>query len=490
MRIQLIRPLPRTQPGGPPVYLTRRPAARLSVLATVFLLIASVTTNARDIIHKGDIVVVPLSGEVSPSLLMFLRREVKAAESSGASAIILEMNTYGGRLDSAEEMTSVLNHATIPTYTFINSNAGSAGALIALATQHIYMAPVSAIGAAAPVLSTGEDLPLTEREKTVSYWSALIRSSAIKNGHNPDIGEAFISKEKEIKIGDRMIHPKGTLLTLNAQEATEKINGKPLLADGIADSIADLAQKAALKGNVVSLNPSGFEQLALWITALAPLLLLGGIIGAYLEFKIPGATLPGIIAAICFALFFLGHYLAGLAGWEVVTLFVVGFALVIIEILFFAHSTIVFGVVGVLLMLASLLWAMIDRYPGETFFPTGRTLALPLLNLFIAIAAAAIVIVILARYLPRTSFYRRFALMTSNPPGPSLAGAPREFTTALALSPGMEGISVSILRPSGKARFADHVVDVITEGEFIASETPVKIIQTDGMRVVVKSVTA
>src|ERR1039458_5571396 len=130
MRIQLIRPLPRTQPGGPPVYLTRRPAARLSVLATVFLLIASVTTNARDIIHKGDIVVVPLSGEVSPSLLMFLRREVKAAESSGAGAIILEMNTYGGRLDSAEEMTSVLNHATIPTYTFINSNAGSAGALI------------------------------------------------------------------------------------------------------------------------------------------------------------------------------------------------------------------------------------------------------------------------------------------------------------------------------------------------------------------------
>ena len=326
MRIQLIRPLPRTQPGGPPVYLTRRPAARLSVLATVFLLIASVTTNARDIIHKGDIVVVPLSGEVSPSLLMFLRREVKAAESSGAGAIILEMNTYGGRLDSAEEMTSVLNHATIPTYTFINSTAGSAGALIALATQHIYMAPVSAIGAAAPVLSTGEDLPLTEREKTVSYWSALIRSSAIKNGHNPDIGEAFISKEKEIKIGDRMIHPKGTLLTLNAQEATEKINGKPLLADGIADSIADLAQKAALKGNVVSLNPSGFEQLALWITALAPLLLLGGIIGAYLEFKIPGATLPGIIAAICFALFFLGHYLAGLAGWEVVILFVVGFA--------------------------------------------------------------------------------------------------------------------------------------------------------------------
>ena len=277
---------------------------RLLAIAAAIALITPATASARDVIHKGDIVVVPLQGEISPSLLMFLRRGLKAAETSGASAIIFEMNTYGGRLDTAEEITSALNHATIPTYTFINSNAGSAGALIALATPHIYMAPVSAIGAAAPVLSTGEDLPLTAREKTISYWSALIRGSAIKNGHNPDIGEAFINKDKEVKLGDRMIHAKGTLLTLNAQEATEKINGKPLLADGTAESIVDLTKKAGLKGNVVSIEPTGFEQLALWITALAPLLLLGGIIGAYLEFKIPGASLPGIISAICFALFF------------------------------------------------------------------------------------------------------------------------------------------------------------------------------------------
>jgi len=461
----------------------------------LFLVIACVSSGlnhptvagARDLIHKGDVVVVPLRGEVSPSLLMFLRRAEKAAENNGATAIIFEMNTYGGRLDTAEEITSVLNHATIPTYTFINSNAGSAGSLIALATQHIYMAPVSAIGAAAPVLPTGEDLPATEREKTISYWSALIRSTAIRNKHNPDVGEAFMNKDKEVKIGDRVIHPKGTPLTLNAQEATEQINGKPVLADGVADSIVDLTQKAGLKGNIVSLDPSGFEQLAFWITALAPLLLLGGIIGAYLEFKIPGASLPGIISAVCFALFFLGHYLAGLAGWEVVALFVLGIVLVLIEILFFAHSTIVFGVVGVFLMLASLLWAMIDRYPGQTFFPTGRMLAIPLLNLFIAITASVVVITFLARFLPRTSLYRRFALMTSNPPGPSLAGVPREFATPLALTPGMQGTALTILRPSGKARFADHVVDVVTEGEFIAPQTPITVIQTDGMRVVVKS---
>jgi membrane-bound serine protease (ClpP class) len=457
-------------------------------LSSIYLCFTAASAlYGRDTIHQGDVVVVPMRGEISPSLLMFVRRAEKLAESNHASAIIFEMNTYGGRLDAAEGIASALNHATIPTYTFVNTNAGSAGSLIALATQHIYMAPVSAIGAAAPVLPTGEDLPLTEREKTISYWSALIRGSAIRNAHNPDIGEAFMNKDKEVKIGDRVVHAKGAILTLNAQEATEKFNGKPLLADGVADSIADLVQKAGLKGNIVELRPTGFEQLALWITALAPLLLLGGIVAGYLEFKIPGATLPGIVSAICFALFFLGHYLAGLAGWEVMGLFVLGLILVIIEILFFAHSTIVFGVVGVFLMLASLLWAMIDRYPGETFFPTGHALAIPLLNLFLALIAAGIVITLLARYLPRTSVYRRFALMTSNPPGPSLAGVPRDFATRIDLSPGAEGVSLSILRPSGKARFIDQTIDVVTQGEFIPPNTSVTVVRRDGMRVVVRA---
>jgi membrane-bound serine protease (ClpP class) len=209
-------------------------------MAAAITLVVSAHASAREVIHKGDVVVAPLRGEISPSLLMFLRRAVKAAENNEAAALIFEMNTYGGRIDTAEEITAVLNRTKIPTYIFINSNAGSAGAIIALATRHIYMAPVSAIGAAAPVLATGEDLPATQRDKTISYWSAMIRGSATKNGHNPDLGEAFINKEKEVKIGDRLVHAKGTLLTLNAQEASEMINGKPLLAEGVVASVDEL----------------------------------------------------------------------------------------------------------------------------------------------------------------------------------------------------------------------------------------------------------
>src|SRR5437868_2870738 len=231
----------------------------LRLISPIVLLwqVSLVWAGAADLLTKGDTVVVPLQGEISPSLVTFLRRAVKTAETAEASAIVLDIDTYGGRLDAAEEITNILNRAKIPTYSFINSNAGSAGSLIALATQHIYMTPVSAIGAAAPVLPTGEDLPATMREKAISYWSALVRGSAVRNGHNPDLGEAFMNKDKEVKIGDRVVHPKGTLLTLNAQEATEKFNNKPLLADGTADSIADLMSKANFKGKLVRLEPTG-----------------------------------------------------------------------------------------------------------------------------------------------------------------------------------------------------------------------------------------
>lgn len=455
-------------------------------IAPVLLFLAAIgpTAHGREIIRQGDTVVIPLKGEIAPALHLFVRRGLKLAESAQASAIVIEMNTYGGRLDSAEEITEALNRMTVPTYTYIDSNAGSAGALIALATKHIYMAPISAIGAAAPVLSTGQDLPETMRDKTISYWSALVRNMASQNGHNPDVGEAFMNKEKEVKIGERVVHPKGSLLTLNAKEASEAINGKPVLADGIAQSIDDLAKQAKLGGHLVRLQPTGFEQFAFWITALAPLLLLVGIVCAYLEFKIPGATLPGIVAGICFVLFFLGHYLAGLAGWEAVVFFVLGVALVLIEVLFFAHSTIIFGVVGAFLILASLFWAMVDRYPDQPVVPSTKTLLAPMLNLSIAIVCSMIAIALLARYLPRTSFYRRFALLAANPSGPSFS-APREFVTGLPISPGAKGTAVTMLRPSGKGKFGDQLIDVITAGEFISAETPIIVSQIDGMRVLV-----
>ena len=120
------------------IQIDRHVTASLRIRSCICFLAALVSlgaVEAREVVEPGDVVVIPLKGEISPSLALFLRRAVKEAESDGASAIILDMDTYGGRLDAAEKITGILNHTTIPTYTYINSNAGSAGALIALATQ-------------------------------------------------------------------------------------------------------------------------------------------------------------------------------------------------------------------------------------------------------------------------------------------------------------------------------------------------------------------
>ncbi|HET7238962.1 MAG TPA: hypothetical protein VFI76_08035, partial [Terrimicrobiaceae bacterium] len=242
-----------------------------------FALFASALVPARpesQEIRKGSVVVIPLSGEVTEAQFYFLRRILKKSEAVGASALIINMDTYGGNLKAAVNMLGALMKSTIPTLTYVNTNAGSAGALIALSTKRVYMAPVSAIGAAAPVSSGGEDLQQTLNQKVVSYFSGYFRSAAERNGYNPELAEAFINKEKEVKIGDKVINPKGSLLTLSAQEAIKEYDGKPLLAQGIAANLDELCEKAGLRAkDIVRVEPTGFERLAQWITVLAPLFL-------------------------------------------------------------------------------------------------------------------------------------------------------------------------------------------------------------------------
>ncbi len=271
------------------------------------------------------------------------------------------------------------------------------------------------------------------------------------------------------------------LLTLTASEAAKLYNDKPLLATGIADSLEDMIKSAGLTGPVKTIEPSGFEQVAFWITALAPIFLLGGMLGAYIEFKSPGFGLPGILSVCCFTVFFTGHFLAGLAGWEVVVVFVIGLLLVLGELLLHP-GTVIPGVAGALLMVGALIWAMIDRYPGEPFLPTSAMLNRPLVNLGIAVLLAIVAGIWLAKILPRTSLYHHIVLENA------VHGSPAHATMA-NLSPvqlGQSGTAQSILRPAGKAEFGGHTVDVITQGDFIDPGTAVRIVALDGLRVVVE----
>jgi membrane-bound serine protease (ClpP class) len=432
--------------------------------------------------RAGEVVVIPIKGEINTAQFFYLRRGLKVAEAEKADAVILKMDTYGGELNAAVDMRDALFSTSIPTLTYIDPNAGSAGALIALSTKRIYMAPVSAIGAAAPVTSEGQDLPSTMQDKVVSYFSGAFRSAAERNGYNPDIAQAFISKDTEVKIGDTVIHPKGTLLTLSAQEAARVINGKPVLASGIADSLSDLVTKAGLAGAIHTIEPTGFETLAFWLTTLAPLLLLGGIVGVYIELKVGGFGFAGFAAAVCFLLFFFGSYIAGLAGWEVVVVFAIGLSLIISEIAIHP-GTILPGLAGLLLVAASLVWAMVDRYPHEPLIPTGGMLESPLENLGITILLACIAIPLITKFLPKTPLFHAIALARAQVRGPSFSE--KTVDSPVKLSVGASGTALSILRPSGNARFGDSIFDVITRGEFIEPASPIRVLAIEGSRIVV-----
>lgn len=460
---------------------------RFSVLlfAFLFILPGISPSHADDDpeITAGSVVVVPLDGPVTDAQFVFLRRILKLAEAAEASAFVLDMDTPGGSLSASVEILHLLQKATIPTYTWVNTNAGSAGALIALSTKHVYMAPVSAIGAAAPV-SGGGEIPETMNDKIVSYYSGYFRSAAESNGYNPELAEAFINKNKEFKIGDDVISAEGSLLTLSAQEAIRVYDGKPLLASGIADSIDELKEKAGLAGPTVEIKPSGFERLAQWITTFAPLFLVGGIIGAYIEFKSPGFGVAGFISALCFVIFFGGHYIAGLTGMEVAAVFALGLLLVVFELVFFP-GIIVLSMLGVALMLGALLFAMVDYFPGEPVVPTVEMLAQPMINLGVTILLAVLGISVLAKYLPDLPLFRRFMLAAASPTGPSI---PTEFADSLVqpnANVGDRGVASTVLRPAGKAMIGAAFLDVTTDGDFIETGTPVVVVRICGRSITV-----
>ena len=433
----------------------------------------------------GPVFVIPIHGEVGPAQFYFLRRALKEAQRANASAVVLDVDTFGGRVDSAMEEMDALLTTRIPTIAYVNTKAISAGSLISLAAKRIYMHPNALIGASAVVGGEGEDLKDTMKEKSTSMVVAKARGAAKASGHPEDVAEAFVRKESEVKRGDAIVDTKDTLLTLNAADAAKIYDGQPLLAAGTAENLDELMKSAGLTGTVRRIEPSGFETIAFWITMFAPLLLIGGVVGAYVEIKAPGFGIPGIVSLICFALFFGGHFIAGLAGWEAVVIFAIGLTLVLGE-LFLHPGTMIPGLVGVLLMLGSLVWAMVDHWPGTPALPSSEELQRPMLNLVIALLGGSVLIAVLAKYLPKTSMFRRLVLATASASGPAITVPVVNFE----LHVGDTGVAATTLRPSGKASFHGDAHDVVTGGDFITEGTSVRVVSVDGMRVVVEATTA
>lgn len=452
-----------------------------------------------DVSYKGKVVVLKVGQDTlatGKASFDFMDRTLKKAELDGAEAVVFDMDTPGGFAWYTEGLVlTSLQNVSIPTYTFVNPRAESAGAIIAMGTDHIYMRPAATIGSALVVSGTGQDLNESMADKVTQMIIGTVRNVAELKGHNPDVAEAFVTRSKEVRIDGVLVHEAGNVLNLNTVRATEIIGGRPVLAKGVARDLADLVAQESLSGEVVEAAPLGMEAFAHWVQKLSFLLIIVGLAGAYLEMNTPGFGFPGIVSVCAFSLFFFGNYLAGnLAGYELFVLLVAGLILIAVEIFIFP-GTIVAGLAGSAMVLAALGLAMVDRVDLEwkwSGMPGAATWVTLFENAFVSLAAGmvgALTLILLGmRFLPGTRLGNRLVLAGAVPSGASLPttirGAGGGGTGPISYL-GLTGAATTDLRPSGKGEFGGRLLDVISEGEFIPRGEPVKVIQHEGSRIVV-----
>jgi membrane-bound serine protease (ClpP class) len=452
--------------GVPQLGRTRRwRLAMLVLLALLSLNVPPSTQTTRPVVY-----VVPIAGIIDLGLAPFVQRILNEATEAGAAAVILEINTFGGRVDAAVLIRDALLQSRVHTIAFINKRAISAGALISLAAEKIVMADAGTIGAATPVTMGEPGGPAQPvAEKTVSYMRKEFRATAEARKRPPLLAEAMVDADVEIPG----VSDKGKLLTLTTTEALEHH-----IADVRAENLEAVLTFLELSGAEVRLaSQTWAETLVRFLThpVVSSLLLTVGMLGLIVEFRTPGLGLPGALGVTSLALFFWGHWLVQLAGWEELLLIGSGLALLALEV-FVTPGFGILGALGLVALLGGLGLSLVGV--GATWevvlLATGRVI----LSLLLALAAALAML----RVLPRLPFGRRLVLETEMAAGAGYASAPEGDRRWI----GKRGTAASPLRPAGLAHIDGERVDVVSDGDFIEAGAPLEVVRVDGNRIVVR----
>ncbi|MBN2450462.1 MAG: nodulation protein NfeD [Lentisphaeria bacterium] len=447
---------------------------------------------------ERTVFVLPVQGTIDQGMLYVFRRAFREVERIAPAAVILDLDTPGGKLEETREIIQWMRSTKqrIPVYAYVNPDAYSAGAIISLGANRIFMSPAGNIGDAMPILINPlnggiQELPEDIREKMISPTRALVRGLAQENGYNVDMAEAMVDPDREFILGE-VSCPKGELLTLTSKEATSPVppDGKPLLAAALVRDIPELLEHVDLAGaRVARFEEVGAERLARWITGLGPLLLALGVLGLFIEFKTPGFGVFGVTGIVLLCIYFFGHYVAGLAGYEEILLVFAGLCLLAIE-LFLIPGFGVVGVLGIILILTGSLLALIPVVPTDV--PALPGIAPITWDSFVLGAlwkfcvTAAIVAVggwLISRLFPKTSVYHKLVLESSLSREQGFVNAAGKFDGYL----GQVGLARTSLRPAGTAEFGDQRLDVVTSGDMIGRGARIKVVHVEGNRVVVEA---
>jgi len=437
----------------------------LALLATLVLSGSSPAATERSVVY-----VIPIEGVIDLGLAPFTLRVLEEAARAGAAAVILEVNTFGGRVDAAVIIRDALLQAPVRMVAFVNKRAISAGALITLAAETIVMAGGGTIGAAMPVEMGAPGTPAQPvAEKTVSYLRKEFRATAESRKRPPLLAEAMVDADVEIPG----VIDKGKLLTLTTEEALQH-----QLADGRAESLEAVLQFVHLSGaEVRRASQTWAETLVRFLThpVMSSLLMTLGILGIIVELRTPGFGVPGVLGLLSLGLFFWGHGLVRLVGWEELLLVGAGLLLLALEV-FVIPGFGLAGALGLTALVAGLGLSVMGS--GATWPAIVAAMGRVVLSLLLAIAASLAML----RLLPRLPFGRRLILETELPGDAGYASAPESDRRWLDKC----GTAVSPLRPAGIAHLDGERVDVVSDGEFIEAGDPIHVVRVDGNRIVVR----
>ncbi len=468
----------------------------------------AVTIVCKDMIDEG--------------LYESIKRRVEASLADGANYIILEMDTFGGRVDSAIAISNYLLHDVATkayTIAYIPTEALSAGALISVACNDIIMKKATKLGDCAPIM-LGGTLEGTEREKAESFLRSNFEASAKANGYPIALCKAMVTMSLEVwQVKNRQtgrseyfekdelptldpyqydldnkkkVDKDTELLTVDAEKAYEYGLARAVVED-FDGALQFLEQRDSVKFSrpVARLTTNWSEELVRWLASptVAGILLMIALLGIYIELNSPGVGLPGAVAVIALVILFGSKYLIGMANWWEIAVFAAGLGLLLVEI-FVIPGFGVTGILGILLIIFALGAMMVGNRPDELPIPaTDLDWGLFKQNLkgaLIGFAGFLVLAYFVSKYLHKIPIASKLVLAVPQTEAAVVKALESSTTPTPLVKPGQKGISVTALRPAGAARIDGRKVDVITKGELIEAHQEIIVVEVEGNRIVVK----
>jgi membrane-bound serine protease (ClpP class) len=502
---------------------------KFPVVLSFLLLVSTLTAepnSPREDLPTVKAAVIVCKGLIDDGLYKSIRRRTEIALNEGAKYLIYEIGTYGGLLQSGDDISKyfILEVAKkAHTVAFITTEAISAGAMISVSCQDIVMLENTTIGDCAPI-QLGSKLEGVEREKAESFTRATFNRAAEANGYPAALLKAMVTMQTEVYRvknlqtggdeffeGDKLpkdsneydmghkelIVGKDELLTLTAAKAFEYGLARAEVKDlaGVLDFLAK-RDGVIFAGQPKVFETNWSEEMVRWLNspAVMGILIMLALLGVYIEFSAPGVGLPGLVAVICLAVIIGSKYLVGLANWVEIAVFIAGVLLLMIEI-FLIPGFGITGFLGIMCIIVGLFGMLVRNPPDKLPWPETQLdwtiFTNGVLGLSLGFLGFIVLAWLLTKHLPKLQFFSGLILVPSIPKQwgeTQISMTTSSESKTAGIKAGDRGVVISTLRPTGKVRFGDAIVDVVAQAEFLDKDTSVEIIEIRGNKVVVKAV--